>query len=212
MLWIDPSRLGLAVALALASAASCKTNDHAPMSDSGLGGGGGGGDFNPSDGDTDGDGSVDDDGGGDDGGAGECLAHEVRQPETDLCWLRCPIGQSWNADGQLCSGVVSTLDRNDAVAACALLDDGSTLAGRGEMIELLGNCSPQVVEDGVEGLCDSCGASATCSEMFWLDVQTYWTRTDGSLSAWAVSFETGSVFMPGNELQLYSARCVRPLP
>jgi hypothetical protein len=138
----------------------------------------------------------------------QCGEGEVAQPATDLCWLRCPLGQDAPLDDG-CAGETDLYDFEGAVAACALLGDGYHAATRDEMIALLGGCETAVVEDGQEGLCDPCDGSGACGQMFGFDLETYWTSTVGDFSPWAVSFDSGVLFMPGTGLEFHAVRCVR---
>lgn len=137
-----------------------------------------------------------------------CAEGEVAQPDSELCWRRCPLGQDAPLDGD-CAGDIDLFDFEDAAAACALLGGGYHAATLDQMIALLDGCDAAVVEDGQEGLCYPCDGSAACGQMFGFDLETYWTSTAGEDSPWAVSFASGAVFMPGTGLEFYAVRCVR---
>ncbi len=64
------------------------------------------------DADTDSDTDSDTDADTDTGTGVFCLPDEVRQPATDLCWMRCALGQEW--DGDSCEGTKITKDWCDA--------------------------------------------------------------------------------------------------
>ena len=183
------------------SAAACDERERAPLGDPGSGGGGGSSGM-PDAGDTD---TFDTD-------TGEpqvqCAADEVPQPATNLCWMRCPLGREATGDGP-CEGPVALYEFAETFAACGLLGAGHQPATREQMISLLGGCETAVIEDWDEGFCDPCDASETCAQMFGFDPETYWTSTTGEFSPWAVSFDSGAVFMPGSALEQYAVRCVR---
>jgi hypothetical protein len=205
--------LALALAactLLLAHAPGCDESDHAPHGSSSGGPVPSGSDMDI-DADSDADSDSDSDSDADtneDAGTGGCLEDEIAQPDSDRCWLRCPLGQVWN-DGY-CDGSVQAYDWEAAVAACALIGVGHHLATRQEMIDILDNCEEVLAED-LEGFCDPCGASAACGALFGFDSLTYWTSTDGLYSPWAVAFDTGLVFMSDTEFDYHYARCLREL-
>jgi hypothetical protein len=188
-------------AMLAAAAWACHENDPAPWGDPG------GGENNssgiPDAGDTDIDTATDTGTGGD-----ACDENEVEQPGAGLCWQRCPLGQGAAADGT-CEGIVSLYESGEAKAACALLGGGAHAATRHEMIALLGGCEDAVALDGLEGVCDACGGSDLCTQLFGADWETYWTSTPGNPAPWAVSFDSGAVFMGATGFELYAARCVR---
>jgi hypothetical protein len=195
----------LVLVLVLVLAAACHENDPAPWGD--PAGGENAGSGMPDAGDTDtGTGAADTD---TDEDPLSCAEDEVADPGAGLCWMRCPLGQdpAGNADG--CTGFPDLFDFEGAQAACAVLGDVRHPATRRQMVDLLGGCEAAVVEEGAEGQCDPCDGSAACWQLFGLDLETYWTSTTGTLSPWAVSFESGAVFMPGSALELYAVRCVR---
>jgi hypothetical protein len=199
----------LAAALALAG---CGDDDHAPYGDLADGGddGPGGGSTIP----DAGDGGADTDTDTETETDLSCGVDEIEQPLTDLCWLRCPIGQSWDEEGGYCSGTALQKDFDGAIAACTLLEGGEyETPSRQQYVDLLGDCE-QVVLDGEEGLCDACNAeNSDCEEMFgeYGDFHTYWTGTDAAPGPWTAGFQTGQVVKAESPLVLYHVRCVRSL-
>jgi len=152
----------------------------------------------------------------------ECLADEVRQPATDLCWMRCPLEQTWNgsscegaktpagwcdASGNDVSGYCSTT--HDGTDLCELtLGEGYRLPTRDEFVALLGNC----VDQGTSYECDECDGGdgqTTCTDMFTSDDGYYWSSTpSGSYGAWYADFDLGSVYGSYADFDSY-VRCVR---
>jgi hypothetical protein len=196
---------------------SCYKQDHADWGDptidgGGSGGGGTGGVTEEDGGESDTDTDVEDAG---DSNPGECEPDEVLEPETDLCWLRCPLGQEWV--DSTCVGAVSFMAWSSAVSACQAFDDRMRTATRDDMISVLDNCDYNVVQADGDGLCDPCIQSSPCFEMFDFDSNIYWTSTSTSRNLfseplpWAVSFDVGTVFQTVNTEELYAARCVRDL-
>jgi hypothetical protein len=182
-------------------------------------GGGGSGGISGGGGDSDSDVDGGIDGGAMDAGPTTCVEGDVRQPGTDLCWRRCPLGQEERLGG--CDGNVARHTWVEAIAECSLLGGGYRNATRSEMVALLGDCDKQVLETAAEGVCASCGQSEPCEEMFVWDHGVYWTSTDSNTefdsdldpdpAPWAVSFYVGTVFVAASAKDLYEVRCVRDL-
>jgi len=144
---------------------------------------------------------------GTDSGADFCASDEVRQPETDLCWLRCPLGQDWAGDS--CDGTKAEKDWCDAsgltASGCTPDDPGADLCEltfgpgyrlptRDEFMALLGNC---VESDVACYTCDDCTGSdgqTTCTGMFTADDGYYWSSTPCSVEvSWCAYFGSGDV-------------------
>ncbi len=153
-----------------------------------------------------------------DGGGGPCDPQkEVRQPETDLCWMRCPLTQEWT--GTSCEGVrIETTwcdatggsttgcePRASGVNLCELLlGKGYRLPTEEEFLALFGNCW-----DFQHHICDACIQSKTCSSMFGSDGEHYWSSTENDASAaWYAGFDSGNI---GSQFKRYDScvRCVR---
>lgn len=49
--------------------------------------------------------------------------------QTGLMWMRCALGQSWNAQSSSCNGTASTMTWQAALQAVQTLDQGSGFAG-----------------------------------------------------------------------------------
>jgi len=136
-------------------------------------------------------------------------AGEVKQPGTDLYWMRCPLGQTWS--GSSCQGDMIKKDWAQAIKACPA---GYWLPTRQEFLNLLGGCDEKV-RGGGQGHCESCGKSARCSSMFREDVKLYWSSSSyagASSEAWAVSFDIGLVYTNVKVYSFFNVRCVRRGP
>ena len=138
-------------------------------------------------------------------------ADEVIQPGTNLCWKRCPIGQTWT--GTSCSGTEQPCGWESAGPFCAQLGDGFRLPTKTEMMELLGGCTPPADDRERPVYCDDCASSPACSEMFPGDTGYYWTGTvyDPSASVWDVQFLIGDIDN-GAIVNSIAVRCVRTAP
>ncbi|MCP4198181.1 MAG: DUF1566 domain-containing protein [Proteobacteria bacterium] len=143
---------------------------------------------------------------------------EVQQPGTDLYWKRCPLGQDWDEEDS-CG---YTADAPDRVTWCYAMNlepgdsqdgpcynnpepaenvdiceteygAGYRLPTRQEFVELLGNCSDDVL-NGAFGYCDTCETSTNCTNMFGPDTLFYWSSSsyDDDL-AWKATFGLGSL-------------------
>jgi len=133
-------------------------------------------------------------------------AGEVKQPGTNVYWMRCPLGQTWS--GSSCQGVPSRMPWARAMKACPA---GYRLPTRQEFVNLLDGCDEKV-RGGGSGYCAICGKSAMCSSMFGKDEGYYWSSSvSGSSSAWDASFYGGRIAgddqSPGGYM-----RCVRVGP
>jgi hypothetical protein len=134
---------------------------------------------------------------------------EVRQPETNLNWMRCALGQTWQ-EGSECACLsapqtetwCTAMGESAGVIVCptpvgtniceSTLGAGYRLPTPAEFMDLLGGCSDM----GGYYDCDSCAESANCSDMleFDDDGSWYWSFTyDDSDNAWRASFTSGDV-------------------
>ena len=151
---------------------------------------------------------------------------EVQQPDTSLCWRRCPLGQTWDTSSDSCigdlvyknwydaTGVDSTDCDPDISGAdiCEVsLGMGYRLPTREEFVALLEGCDSNV-QDGWVGYCNSCSDSSICSDMFGDDGYSYWSSTctanSVSVRAYLVDFYLGYVYGEGMDSVQY-IRCVR---
>lgn len=174
------------------------------------------------DADTDADADADTDSDSDSDTGSFCgTAHEVQQPLTDLCWRRCPLGQTWNGDS--CAGTGIEMNWCDAsgedLYGCTAENPGQDVCeisfGEGnrlptveEFIALLGNC----IDQGSYYECDDCQGGdgpTTCTGMFASDTGYYWSSTPfDATHAIDAGFPTGNV---GGIVPYYlvGIRCVR---
>ncbi len=153
---------------------------------------------------------------------------EVQQPGTNLYWLQCPLGQTWDVSSCICTGIVRDMDwcsasGVDAPGLCnvdnpgadiceATYGAGYRLPTRQEFVDLLGECDADVLS-GNEGNCNSCEDSAACASMFESVHYGYWSSSFNSDEniPWAVSFGSGLVFGdPWNSV--LNVRCLRSGP
>ena len=145
--------------------------------------------------------------------SGDCASDEILQPQTNRCWRRCPVGQEWV--DSVCVGSVSFRNWSGAVSACPAASSKYRTATRDEMISVLDNCDPNIVQSNIDGLCDPCAQSSYCFQMFEFDSYVYWTSTatepdsDTQAMPWGVSFAIGTVFQSYNNEELHAARCLR---
>lgn len=133
---------------------------------------------------------------------------DVKQPGSNLYWLRCPSGQTWT--GSDCQGERSKMKWDAAMKACPA---GYRLPTRQEFVELLGGCDGAV--SGVQtGACASCEKSAGCSAMFGEALGFYWSSSSYAALpsfAWLVAFGSGNV-VNVDKRNDYDVRCVRSGP
>ena len=151
-----------------------------------------------------------------------CLPEEVRQPETELCWLRCPLGQTWN--GSSCDGSKDSMDWCDASGEnapdCSPDNPGQDIcelsAGAGYRLPTAEEYSVLLEESGLGNQdgkdCDGDDGDTMCTEMFGYDAEYYWSATPyDSNFAWYAHFDYGNVY---NAIVYYDydVRCVRSGP
>ncbi len=138
-------------------------------------------------------------------------AVEVKQPDTNLYWLRCPIGQSWT--GSYCEGDARGMSWHNAGNACP---GGYRLPTREEFVSLLGGCDAGARSGKKEGRCKSCEASKTCLSMFGRDDGDYWSSSSDVAApsdAWTVVFSSGDMGYDKKEKDNdINVRCVRSGP
>jgi len=134
--------------------------------------------------------------------------NEVQQSGTNLYWLRCPVGETWN--GSSCDGKAKIFRWDDAQKACP---QGYRVPTRAEYATLLGGCDAFVTA-GEIGFCNNCSKSSPCSSMFGEDTHGYWTSSSyagGAASALRVSFDSGFADNAPKTLAVV-VRCVRGGP
>ena len=144
---------------------------------------------------------------------------DVKQPGTNLYWLRCPIGQKWT--GSSCEGEAERMTWNKATNACP---SGYRLPTREELVSLLDALSyaeqQEITRPWDWEFYRTCPKSGMCSSMFGKDdLGHYWSSsshaTDSS-EAWSVYFFSGVVSHNAKdddrEDYLCEVRCVRSGP
>ncbi len=133
---------------------------------------------------------------------------DVKQPGTNLYWLRCPIGQRWT--GSSCKGKAREMNWHKAKNACP---DGYWLPTRQEFVSLLGGCDADV-KGGKGGSCNKCAKSRKCRSMFGKDERHYWSSSSDAADSpyvWNVRFNSGDVDC-GDKDNDFGVRCVRSGP
>jgi hypothetical protein len=136
---------------------------------------------------------------------------EVNQPGTDLNWLRCAVGQTW--DGKACTGAAPAKDWSAAMTACPA---GYRLPTAAEFGTLLGCPDEKGTPAGEAATCRACQREPACLGLFGQDAGKYWSRSPGGMfhQAADVSFATGQFSRPMSGAGYGSAavRCVRWVP
>ncbi|MDD5307170.1 MAG: kelch repeat-containing protein, partial [Deltaproteobacteria bacterium] len=145
-----------------------------------------------------------------------CAPDEVLEPgTTDVCWKRCPLGQTWSGSG--CVGTATSYTQLDAIAACQALANFTQnwrLATTRDYARILGNASVGT-ETGPRFTGTSCtDPSTACYAMFNADMQSasgLWTgsiasSTNGALADLGAG-SASSIAFGGS----YSALCLRNL-
>jgi hypothetical protein len=128
---------------------------------------------------------------------------EIIQAGTNLVWLRCPLGQTW--DEVECLGTRQGMDWETAEASCPA---GYRLPAREEFIDVLGGCDDEVAA-GRPGNCDNCKNSDTCNPMFGVDIGWYWSLSPGpDDTAYLAGFGTGYIANHRTDAG-YGVRCLR---
>ncbi len=159
---------------------------------------------------------------------------EIPQAGTDLVWLRCPLGQTW--DEVECRGTRQGMDLETAEVSCPT---GYRLPTCQEFVGLLGGCGSDVdggveefcnecsesdlgrcewvveevvdgvVKEVVENYCNQCSESSNCSSMFPLDNGWYWSSSTGiDGSTCLVGFSKG--FVGNHRVDAgFGVRCLR---
>jgi hypothetical protein len=101
-------------------------------------------------------------------------SYEVRQPGTDVFWLRCPIGQKW--DGSSCKGEPQKVEKfSEAENLCPSSYRLPTIE---EFVSLLGPCSEHNMSGTID-YCEGCNVVEICGKMFGADAGVYWSRYNG---------------------------------
>ncbi|QGU32585.1 DUF1566 domain-containing protein [Thermochromatium tepidum] len=110
----------------------------------------------------------------------------VRHERTGLEWQRCALGQSWNAESNVCAGRPTSHTWTKAMQLAAKAQDGWRLPTGEELLTIVEKChdgpaiNPQVFPN-------------TPSALFWSSS----IDTGGLERAWSVSFFSGQSFRIG---------------
>ncbi|MBW2461012.1 MAG: hypothetical protein JRH11_05160 [Deltaproteobacteria bacterium] len=137
----------------------------------------------------------------------ELRPSEAYHEGTDLVWLRCPVGMTW--DGVACAGVPADLTFDDAIRGCSDSDPAYRLPTLSELALLLGSCS----EVGEAARCQPCADSEGCSQTLSAEDISEWTWTSDLISdsAFVVEVRLGRIAHQDTSAAGVQARCVRPL-
>jgi len=135
------------------------------------------------------------------------LPSEAYHRGTDLVWLRCPVGMTW--DGADCAGAPADLAFDDAITGCSDVRPEYRLPTLEELGLLLGSCS----EETEEARCRPCADSAECSATLSAEEISEWTWTSDQTGefAFVVEVSRGRIAFEELETDTVQARCVRPL-
>jgi hypothetical protein len=151
-----------------------------------------------SDADADGDSDADADGDSDaDADPLDCAGGRYDE-STGLCWQHPPAGGElyWQQGMDYCDSL-ELAGHSDW-----FLPEGD------DFIELLGGCEPNALDDDI-AFCNPCGESATCSALFGVDLDSYWSSTGNGDSAWYFYFQTGYGYLSFHNTDAIAVRCVR---
>ncbi|MBW1872281.1 MAG: hypothetical protein JRJ19_09460, partial [Deltaproteobacteria bacterium] len=135
---------------------------------------------------------------------------QVHQPGTNLYWLRCPLGQSWN--GYACAGKVAFVTWHMARNACPA---GYRLPTVDEYAILLGGCRETNHGKFFKKCTRPCGQNPACAAMFGgkYDV-SHWTATtrkDMAGLSW-IAYLSGILGSTNKKSTSELTRCVRNGP
>ena len=112
------------------------------------------------------------------------MEEEVKQPNAELYWLRCPVGFDW--DGYRCS--TDDLPYKEQLTWDDAMDDcpgGYRLPTLEEYQSLMGDCEPQYdTGEYTNGNCDNCGASSACDQVF-TQKSSSWAFDSSQVRCWS---------------------------
>jgi hypothetical protein len=154
---------------------------------------------------------------------GTWTKNEVQLPGTNLYWLRCPLGQSWDLSTCACTGDSILMTKCESLGEpigttecptppgpdiCDTL--GYRLPTRWEFMDLLGHCDTDLKGRGLFGYCDPCVESATCSDMFEPSTWPgFWSSSPiFETASYAAYFDTGLITTRGGSTTNL-VRCMR---
>ncbi len=133
---------------------------------------------------------------------------DVKQPDSNLYWKRCPLAMHWTGweceydDYDYFDGEYGD---DDGISACP---NGYRLPSKAEVMKLLGDCERNV-EQGDSGYCNSCAESKACVSMFFDDDGVYWLAELDPLGDLEECFDFYSGWIDTFCYQKLKVRCVR---
>lgn len=135
----------------------------------------------------------------------DCLTDEIQQPSTNLNWLRCPLGQTWDASSCSCTGTAASMDWCDASGEtstfCTPDNPGTNICkstfGAGYRLPNVDEYRALLeIPDGSKwgSECDSGDGGTMCTEKFGPDGYWYWSSSSyDDYYAWFAYFDNGLV-------------------
>jgi hypothetical protein len=120
---------------------------------------------------------------------------------TSQTWLRCPVGQTWDGTGLVCTGTATTHTWYQAINACAALNVGAFQGRTGWRLPFISELSASADPDAV--------AAPYVDSAFTMPTETrFWSNTgQDSSNAYAMNFANPAAVRV-NKSQPLSVRCV----
>jgi hypothetical protein len=149
---------------------------------------------------------------------GETGQWVVDHPTSGLAWLRCMIGQSWNADAGRCDGEQTLFYLFDAVKACPA---GFSLPTDADLASVICNYKGTGTVNCPLDEYDPCSECSVCVDLFGKDTDGWilsadMEKTESQGKDWWLTrvwdFKTGCATMDGDggtDYLCYNVRCVK---
>lgn len=110
----------------------------------------------------------------------------VDNPRTGRTWLRCPLGQEWDAEVLHCAGQAALFGYAEAQGACPA---GFSWPGDGDFGTVL--CDPVDIS-GCDAQYGSCSDCDLCRLMFEVDTGRYVSDSSGGSSGGVTTYDFGT--------------------